>query len=83
MHQESLAAAGETPSRKRTEMMRFEITFDDGSTTHEWVPAREFARNQDAPLLLAGERERAAATRDGRRPRFAVKATRIREILGG
>lgn len=61
------------------ELMRFQITFDDGSTTHEWVPADELM----APLLVAGQRERVAATRDGRPPRFAVKAERIREILGG
>jgi hypothetical protein len=28
-------------------------------------------------------RKRAAATRDGRRPRFAFKAQHLREILGG
>lgn len=83
MHQESLAAGRETPGRKRSELTRFQITFDDGSTTHEWVPARDVKRNADAPLLVAAERERAAAARDGRRPRFAVKAQRIREILGG
>jgi len=66
-----------------TELQRFQITFDDGSTTHEWIPTREVTRSAEAPLLLAGERERAAAARDGRRPRFAVKAERIREILGG
>lgn len=60
-------------------LMRFQITFDDGSTTHEWVPADECT----PPLLVAGERERTAATRDGRPPRFAVRAERIREILGG
>jgi hypothetical protein len=66
-----------------TELQRFQITFDDGSTTHEWVPTRDVTRTTEAPLLLAGERERAAAARDGRRPRFAIKAERIREILGG
>ncbi len=66
-----------------SELMRFQITFDDGSTTHEWVPTRDVSRTQEAPLLIAGERERAAAARDGRRPRFAIKAERIREILGG
>ena len=66
-----------------TELMRFQITFDDGSTTHEWVPAGDVLRTQEAPLLLAAERERSAAARDGRKPRFAVKAERIREILGG
>jgi len=65
------------------ELQRFQITFDDGSTTHEWIPSGEVARTAEAPLLLAGERERAAAARDGRRPRFAIKAERIREILGG
>jgi hypothetical protein len=65
------------------DLLRYQITFDDGSTTHEWVPARDVDRTQEAPLLLAAERERAAAARDGRRPRFAVKAERIREILGG
>jgi hypothetical protein len=66
-----------------TDLLRYQITFDDGSTTHEWVPARDVDRTQEAPLLLAAERERAAAARDGRRARFAVKAERIREILGG
>ncbi len=64
-------------------LLRYQITFDDGSTTHEWVPAQEVDRTQEAPLLVAGERERSAAARDGRRPRFAIKAERIREILGG
>jgi hypothetical protein len=74
-------AVGRTPESHRAScaLMRFQITFDDGSTTHEWVPPDEL----QAPLLVAGERERAAAARDGRRPRFAVKAERIREILGG
>jgi hypothetical protein len=80
---ESLAVDGAVPGRKRRELVRFQITFDDGSTTHEWLPARDVKRNDDAPLLVAAERERAAATRDGRRPRFALKASRIREILGG
>jgi len=66
-----------------TELMRFQITFDDGSTTHEWVSTSDVQRTQEAPLLLAAERERMAAARDGRKPRFAVKAERIREILGG
>jgi hypothetical protein len=66
-----------------SELLRYQITFDDGSTTHEWVPARDVDRTQEAPLLLAAERERTAAARDGRRPRFAVKAERLREILGG
>ena len=65
------------------DLVRYQITFDDGSTTHEWVPARDIDRTQEAPLLIAAERERAAAARDGRRPRFAVKAERLREILGG
>ena len=72
-----------TNGRNGNDLIRFQITFDDGSTTHEWVPAAEVTRTQEAPLLLAGERERTAAARDGRRPRFAVKAERIREILGG
>jgi hypothetical protein len=65
------------------ELMRFQITFDDGSTTHEWIAMHDVKRSQEAPLLLAGERERSAAARDGRKPRFAIKAERIREILGG
>jgi hypothetical protein len=65
------------------ELMRFQITFDDGSTTHEWISVADVRRSQEAPLLLAGERERTAAARDGRKPRFAMKAERIREILGG
>ena len=72
-----------TNGRNGHDLIRFQITFDDGSTTHEWIPACEITRAQEAPLLLAAERERTAATRDGRRPRFAVKAERIREILGG
>ncbi|MBI3514425.1 MAG: hypothetical protein HY060_10235 [Proteobacteria bacterium] len=66
-----------------SELQRFQITFDDGSTTHEWVTAADILRTQEAPLLIAAERERTAAARDGRRPRFAIKAERIREILGG
>ena len=66
-----------------TELMRFQITFEDGSTTHEWVSVADVRRSQEAPLLLAAERERSAAVRDGRTPRFAIKAERIREILGG
>jgi len=58
---ESLAVDGAVPGRQRRELVRCQITFDDGSTT----------------------RERAAASRDGRRPRFALKAMRLREILGG
>ncbi len=80
----SLALARTSQARNgSTELMRFQITFDDGSTTHEWVPTRDVKRSAEAPLLVAGERERSAAARDGRRPRFAVKAERIREILGG
>ena len=66
-----------------TQLLRYQITFDDGSTTHEWVPARDVDHSREAPLLLAAQRERASAERDGRRPRFAVKGERIREILGG
>ncbi len=66
-----------------TELQRFQVTFDDGSTTHEWVSAGDVQRTQEAPLLIAAERERTAAARDHRRPRFAIKAERIREILGG
>ena len=66
-----------------TELQRFQITFDDGSTTHEWITAGDVVRTQEAPLLIAAERERSAAARDGCRPRFAVKSERIREILGG
>ena len=72
-----------TNGRNGSDLIRFQITFDDGSTTHEWVRSCEVNRAQEAPLLLAAERERSAAARDGRRPRFAVKAERIREILGG
>ena len=83
MQHESLAVDRVAPARKQRELMRFQIVFDDGSTTHEGLPARDGKRNEDAPLLVAAERERAAAMRDGRRPRFALKATRLREILGG
>ena len=83
MQHESLAVDRPAPARKQRELMRFQITFDDGSTTHEWISARDVKRNEDAPLLVAAERERAAAARDGRRPRLAFKATRLREILGG
>ena len=75
--------AHSTKTQNGTELLRYQITFDDGSTTHEWVQARDVDRSQEAPLLVAGERERSAAARDGRRPRFAIKAERIREILGG
>ena len=74
---------GPSAQSNRADLTRFQVVFDDGSTTHEWIPGSALHKSDAAPLLIAGERERVSATRDQRKPRIAVKAARVREILGG